>query len=252
MLSLTNFTVTLDDKIIVDHLKLQVEPGEIHVLMGPNGAGKSSLAQALMGNPRYLVAKGSKFTLNRRNLIPLSPDKRAQAGLFLAFQNPVSIQGISVQNFLKTAYEAIHCADCQSHNHCPRLSVSQFRSELNALAQSLDIPQQFLNRSINDDFSGGEKKRLEILQLLILKPQFALLDEPDSGLDIDSLTTVAKGITRAVAEFKTGIVLITHYRRLLDYLNPTKVSVLIKGRLAKTGGSEIIQQLETKGYHAYA
>lgn len=250
MLSLQNLSVAVDSKPIVSKVTLTLKPGNIHVLMGPNGSGKSSLAMALMGHPRYHISDGD-ILLNQTSLLPLSPDERAHQGLFLAFQYPVAIPGVSVQNVLKNAYETIHCSGCTQHPHCPKLSVTEFRRRLQDTATSLDINPQFLTRSLNDNFSGGEKKRLEMIALLTLKPQIALLDETDSGLDVDSIKLVAKAINQAINDHQIGVLLITHYRRILDYIKPDQVSILIKGKLVKTGGPELIDQIEAHGYKQF-
>lgn len=251
MLVIKNFTAAVDNKVVIHTLSLTLKQGTVHALMGPNGAGKSSLAYTLMGHPDYNFNKGGSIKLNNRELINLAAPERAQAGLFLAFQNPIRIEGVSVQNFLKSAYEQLHCAGCKSHDHCPHLSVSEFRQLLTKEAASLNIPPEFLSRSLNDGFSGGEKKRLEILQLLILKPLYAILDETDSGLDIDSLKLVAAGINRAVAKFHTGVLLITHYQRILDYITPGTVSILVNGVIVKSGGPELVAKLEKNGYQSF-
>jgi Fe-S cluster assembly ATP-binding protein len=240
MLKLTNLTITTHGKTVIDDLDLNLDAGEIHVLMGPNGAGKSSLAQALMGHPQYEIVRG-RFDLNNQDLTPLDVTGRAQAGLFLAFQTPIGIDGVSVQNFLKAAYDSLH----------PHLPVSQFRETLYAWAEKLAIPKEFLSRALSDGFSGGEKKRLEILQLLILKPQYAILDEPDSGLDLDALKLIAQSIELATTQNHTGILLITHYPRLLEHLKPSVISIMLTGHLVKTGGLELLQQIETQGYQSY-
>lgn len=251
MLDIKNLTVKVDNQTVVDNVSLTLPPGHLHVLMGPNGAGKSSLGQALMGHPHYQLTHKSHASLNGTSLLDLSPDQRAHEGLFLAFQYPVAIPGVSVQNALKTAYEAVHCSGCTVHQHCPKLSVTQFRGQLQQTAGSLDINSQLLARPLNDGFSGGEKKRIEMVSLLTLKPKYGILDETDSGLDIDSIKLVAKAIKEAINQDKVGILLITHYRRILDYLKPDQVSVMIKGKRVKTAGPALINQIDKSGYKQF-
>lgn len=250
VLSLKKVSVSVDSKTVVRDLDLSVESGQIHCLMGPNGSGKSSLAMALMGHPHYRVTGGDIF-LNQTSILNKSPDERAHLGLFLAFQYPLSIPGISVQNTLKAAYEAIHCTGCTLHDHCPKLSVTDFRRQLTESAASLGLPAALLARPLNDGFSGGEKKRLEMLTLLTLKPKFAILDETDSGLDVDSIKLVSKVINTQVRKEKLSVLLITHYRRLLEYVVPHIVSVMIKGQIVKSGGSQLIDQIEQDGYRQF-
>jgi Fe-S cluster assembly ATP-binding protein len=253
MLTLFHLTSTVGQKTVVDDLDLKIKSGTTHALMGPNGAGKSSLAYTLMGHPAYKVDHLSSVKLDNLEILPLSPQDRAKAGLFLAFQSPVAIDGVSVQNFLKVAYEAVHCADCADLNqNCPRLSVSQFRILLKSTAASLNLAPEFLTRSVNDGFSGGERKRLEMLQLLILKPKYTILDETDSGLDVDSLKLVAKTINHVVAHDHTGVLLITHYPRLLEYVKPTTVSIMVDGHIVKSGDVSLVDQIETNGYEPFS
>jgi Fe-S cluster assembly ATP-binding protein len=254
MLTLKNFRVTVDQKPIVKGIDLSVKPGELHVLMGPNGSGKSTLAYALAGHPHYHVPTASKATLIRRQLLKLSPDDRARAGLFLAFQYPVTLEGVSVQNFLKTAYDHLHCYNCKEGDEvgdCGRLSIKQFRQLLTDTAKSLDIKPELLSRSLNDGFSGGEKKRLEILQLQILKPKFAILDETDSGLDIDSIKVISHGINATINDHGTGILLITHYRRILKHLQPNHVHIMVKGKLVASDGPKLLTTIDKSGYSSF-
>ncbi len=213
--------------------------------MGPNGSGKTSLAYGLAGHPDYTTTPQSKLTLDGHDLISLSPSQRAKAGLFLAFQYPVAIPGVSVQNFLKLAFDTLHPGD----KSFP--SVLAFRKHLQDQAKLLGVKPTLLSRSLNDGFSGGEKKRLELLQLLVLRPKYAILDETDSGLDIDSIKLVAHVITTLVKTHHTGIILITHYQRLLEHLKPDFIHVLLKGRVVKTGGPELVNQLEHGGYQQF-
>jgi Fe-S cluster assembly ATP-binding protein len=246
-----NISVTVEGKQVVDNLNLTVKPGQIHALMGPNGSGKSSLSYAVMGHPHYQMSQDSKIQLNGVSLHSKAPDERAHEGLFLAFQYPLAIPGVSVQNALKAAYEAVHCSGCTSHDHCPKLTVTQFRTQLQATAQSLGIDQSLLTRSLNDGFSGGEKKRVEMISLLTLKPRYAILDETDSGLDVDSIKLVARAINQAVTQDHVGILIITHYRRILDYVKPDTVSIMVKGNLVKSGGPELVDHIEKSGYKSF-
>lgn len=253
MLSINEVSVTIDHKSVVDHLSLNLKPGETHALMGPNGSGKTSLAYTLAGHPAYQVLSG-QINLNDTNLLSKTPNERAQMGLFLAFQYPVAVPGVSVQNFLKSAYENTHCANClsgQKLGTCSHLSVLAFRQILKRHADSLGINPELLTRSLNDGFSGGEKKRIEILQLLVLKPKIAILDETDSGLDVDSIQLVAKAIQHSVVENHTAVLIITHYTRLFEFLKPTKVHIMLSGRLVKSGGPDLISQIDREGYSQF-
>lgn len=208
--------------------------------MGPNGSGKSTLAYTIAGHPHYQVTGGS-IHIDDQDITVAAPDERAQAGIFLAFQYPVTIEGVSVQNMLKKAYDAIHPNN---------LSVLEFRQQLQNQAAKLEIDPSLLKRSLNDGFSGGEKKRVEVLQVLTLKPQYAIFDETDSGLDIDSIKLAAAGINRAIKANKTGCLVITHYQRILRYLKPDYVHVMMQGSIVKTGGIDIVKKLENTGYKA--
>lgn len=240
MLKIINLSVKVESKLVVRHLHLHIKTQETHVLMGPNGSGKSSLAYALAGHPHYQLSPSSQIILNRRHLTHLPPHLRSQAGLFLAFQYPVVIPGVSVQNFLQSAYSHLYPQE--------KLSVRDFRHHLQLLSNQLHIEHQFLERSLHDGFSGGEKKRIEILQMLCLKPQYAILDETDSGLDIDSIKIIAQGIQSAIKTHKTGVIVITHYQRILNYLNPQYIHIMLQGKIIKTGGPELAQELEKVGY----
>ncbi|MBW2455970.1 MAG: Fe-S cluster assembly ATPase SufC [Deltaproteobacteria bacterium] len=232
--------VFVDDTPIVQGVDLSIHAGEKHALMGPNGSGKSTLAAALMGHPDYRLE--GEVLLAGESITDWAPDERARKGMFLGFQYPVAIPGVSVASFLRAAVNA---------RRGEKVPVRQFRSELLDTMDSLGIPQTFAGRYLNDGFSGGEKKRLEILQLLMLRPQFALLDEIDSGLDIDALKVVAEGMERAVTQ-GTGLLLITHYQRILDHLRPDHVHVFLAGRIALSGGAEQALELERFGYEGLA
>jgi Fe-S cluster assembly ATP-binding protein len=254
MLNLSKIQVKIQSKTVVDGISLNIKSGEVHALMGSNGSGKTSLAYALAGHPAYEVGGHSSITLNHQNLQGLTPSERAQAGLFLAFQYPVSIPGVSVQNFLKSAYENTHCANCISGKklgECAHLSVLAFRQQLKDYARRVGIKPDLLTRSVNDGFSGGEKKRIEILQLLALKPKIAILDESDSGLDIDSIKLVSKAVNQAVAEYQTGCIIITHYTRLFEYITPTHVHIMLDGKIVTSGGPELIKKLDHAGYSQF-
>jgi Fe-S cluster assembly ATP-binding protein len=213
------------------------------------------LAYALAGHPQYHLQEHSAVSLNDRPISSLPPHERSRLGLFYAFQYPVAIPGVSVQNFLKTAYEQLHCANCQSGTkmgECHHLSVLDFRRQLHHHSASLGIKPDLLSRSLNDGFSGGEKKRLEILQLLTLKPRYAILDESDSGLDIDSIKLLATAINQAVTQNHTGVLVISHYLRLFEHLKPDYVHIMLIGRLVKSGGAPLIQQLDAGGFQQFA
>jgi len=213
--------------------------------MGPNGAGKTTLAMSLMGHPGYNIKfqiSNFKYQINELNLSQLTPEQRARAGLFVSFQSPVEITGVSVLAFLRTAYKALYSAE--------KIPLSQFKETVGKALKSVRLPEEFMGRSVNEGFSGGEKKRLEIVQLLVLKPKFAILDEIDSGLDVDSLKIVAASIANAAKENGIGILLITHYQRILKFLKPTHVHILIEGKIKKSGGMNLVQLVEREGYAA--
>jgi len=231
--------VYLEDKEIVKGVSLDLKPGEVHAIMGPNGSGKSTFVQAVAGHPHYRLT--GELALDGEPLQDVAPDERARRGLFLGFQYPVAIPGVTVANFLKAAVEA---------RRKEAVPLIQFRKELLAELESLSIPSAFAGRYINDGFSGGEKKRLEILQLLMLKPTVALLDEIDSGLDIDALKVVSDGINRAT-ESGCAVLLVTHYQRILQYVKPDVVHVFVDGRIARTGGPEQALELEKRGYEEW-
>ena len=227
---------------ILKGVDLAVEPGEIHAIMGPNGSGKSTLANTLLGNPDYEVTQGA-IRLRGDDITDWDVDVRGKAGMFLAFQYPQAIPGVSVINFLRQALSARKGID---------LSVLELRLSIMEWMERLDMDPSFADRYLNEGFSGGEKKRNEILQMAILEPEVAILDETDSGLDIDALQVVAKGVNEVRADRpELGVVLITHYQRLLDHLRPDVVHVLVDGRIVASGGMEIAEQLEAEGYEAF-
>jgi Fe-S cluster assembly ATP-binding protein len=232
----TGVHIHIGEKEIVKGVDLTVLPGEIHAIMGPNGSGKSTLANGLMGHPTYTVE--GTVILAGEDVSAMPPDEKARRGMFLAFQYPVAVPGVTVASFLRAAVSAVRGVD---------VPVREFRKELLARMEDLEMDPAFAGRYLNDGFSGGEKKRVEILQLLMLKPKFALLDETDSGLDIDALKVVAKGINTAVSN-DTGMVLVTHYQRLLNYVHPDVVHVFMDGRIVRAGGPELALELEERGY----
>ncbi len=242
--------VEVDGKPILNGIELTVRSGEVHAIMGPNGSGKSTLALTVMGHPRYKVTKG-EIRFDDKDVLAMPVDERARAGLFLAFQYPAAIPGVSVANFLRTAINARRAdrgataaADERKRTDIP---LMQFRKLLQEKQKLLEIDDSFITRSVNDGFSGGEKKRLEMLQMHMFGPTFALLDETDSGLDIDALQVVARGI-ESLRSPEIGVLLITHYERILRYVMPDFVHVLIDGRVVRTGGRELAAELEAKGY----
>ena len=239
-LSVEDLHVSIEGKEILKGLTLTVKAGEVHAIMGPNGSGKSTLSFCLMGHPKYQVTSG-RILLNGEDLAALSPDARAKKGLFLAFQYPTAIPGVTITNFLRAALRGVRGGD---------VSVKEFRQTVKTHLKALGIPDTFMNRYVNDGFSGGEKKRLEILQMAVLAPSIAILDETDSGLDIDALKTVASGIN-ALRTPQRGILLITHYQRLLNYIKPDMVHVMVDGRIARSGGAELALELESKGYQGF-
>ncbi len=237
LLEIQNLHASIDGKEILKGLSLSINAGEVHAIMGPNGSGKSTLANALMGSPRYSITKGDVL-FKGQSLLGMTPDLRAQAGLFLAFQYPVAIPGVTMVNFLRQALNAKRGSD---------VPIREFRELLFAKMDVLKMDQDFARRYVNDGFSGGEKKRAEMLQMAMLEPSMAVLDETDSGLDIDALRTVAEGVN-ALMNPEMGLLLITHYQRLLNYIKPQFVHVLIDGRIARSGGPELAEELEQTGY----
>jgi Fe-S cluster assembly ATP-binding protein len=245
MLSIKNLHVSVGDKAILDGLSLDASAGEVHAVMGPNGAGKSTLAFALAGRPGYQVTAGS-VSLDGEDLLALSPEGRAARGVFLSFQYPVAIPGVSALTFLRTALNAQRKARGEAEVLAP-----EFLRQVRARAAELRMDFDMLRRGLNVDFSGGEKKRMEILQMMMLSPRLAVLDETDSGLDIDALRIVAEGVNAMRAPDRTLLV-ITHYQRLLEYIRPDRVHVLAAGRIAQSGGPELALELERAGYDRYA
>ena len=242
MLKISNLSVKVDDKQILNNLNLNLELGKIHVLMGPNGSGKSTLAYSLMGHPSYEIISGEIF-FNTKNITELPAYKRAKLGFFLSFQNPLEIPGLKVFDFLKESFSAFTGKN---------ISVTELYEELKILCKKLNLDPVFFDRNLNEGFSGGEKKRLEILQMCLLKPKVAIIDEVDSGLDVDSLKIVANAILWLKTEDPDlTIILITHYQRILNYIHPDFVYILHNGQVVKTGDFSLISKIESQGYNAF-
>jgi Fe-S cluster assembly ATP-binding protein len=241
MLKIKNLQVSIDKKDILKGINLEIKPGSVHVIMGPNGSGKTTLANILVGkDSSHKISGEIKFF--GKDLLKMAPEKRAHSGLFLAFQYPTEIAGINNMFFLKTALNSL-----RKHQGLNELDAIDFMDLVKAKSKIVDIDQEFLERPVNAGFSGGEKKRNEILQMLVLNPALVILDEPDSGLDIDALQVVAKGINALRAPSKS-IVLITHYQRLLNHVIPDYIHILLDGKIVKSGGKELAHELEAKGY----
>jgi Fe-S cluster assembly ATP-binding protein len=248
LLELKDLHVALEDGTeIVKGVDLAVDPGEIHAVMGPNGSGKSTLAYALMGHPAYEITEGDVL-FGGRDLLECGADERAQLGLFLAFQYPHAIPGVTVTSFLRSALNSLRKARAGGDED--PVPIPEFRKELLAAMERLKIPKELAQRYLNDGFSGGEKKRVEILQMAMLKPTIAVLDETDSGLDIDALKIVARGVRELVGP-EMGAVVITHYQRILNHIQPDYVHVFVDGRIVEEGGPELAHKLEAEGYEAF-
>lgn len=244
-LEIKDLHVQVEGKDIIKGVTLTINAGEIHAIMGPNGSGKSTLANTLAGHPRYVVTQGD-IVYKGESILEWGPDERAQKGIFLAFQYPMAIPGVTVANFLRTALNAKRQAT-SANGQAKVISIPEFRKLLLKQMELLKLDPSFATRYINDGFSGGEKKRVEILQMAVLDPHLAILDETDSGLDIDALRVVADGVNTLMNP-NLGILLITHYQRILNYIKPHFIHVLVDGRLAISGGPELALQLEEKGY----
>jgi Fe-S cluster assembly ATP-binding protein len=240
-LEIRDLTVDIQGKTILDGVTLDLDKGKTLALMGPNGSGKSTLAYAIAGHPAYEVTGGS-ILYKGENISDWTPDERARAGVFLAMQYPVEVPGVSVTNFLRTAVNAVRDED---------IAVRQFMQELKGQMADLQVDEKFLQRSVNDGFSGGEKKRFEILQMAMLKPEIAVLDETDSGLDVDALKIVSDGVN-ALRGPDLGVLIITHYTRILRYITPDEVHVMMEGRIVTSGGPELADELEERGYEHLA
>jgi len=241
MLEIKNLHARVEDKDILKGINLSVKAGEVHAIMGPNGSGKSTLSSVIAGKEEYEVTEGEVF-LNNENLEDLSPEDRAHKGIFMSFQYPVEIPGVSVTNFIKTAIN-----ETRKANGKEELSAKDMLHKIRETAALLEIDRKFLSRSLNEGFSGGEKKRNEIFQMAMLEPKLAILDETDSGLDIDALKIVANGVNKLKSK-DNAVIIITHYQRLLDYIVPDFVHVLHNGKIVKSGGKELAHELEDKGY----
>ena len=237
MLQIKNLHVEVEGKEILKGVNLNLKIGEVHALMGPNGSGKTTLAHVLMGHPNYKITDG-KILFKGEDITNLKPDERAKRGLFLSFQHPTEISGVTISNFLRESYSSLKEK---------KLSLLEFKNLMEEKADSLNIDKKFLFRYLNEGFSGGEKKRTEILQLAVLDPSLAILDETDSGLDIDALKAVAEAVNFFMNKENT-ILIITHYKRILDYINPDKVSIMLDGKIVLEGSGNIVDSLEEKGY----
>jgi Fe-S cluster assembly ATP-binding protein len=247
VLEIRNLHVAVNDQEIVRGVDLSVDTNQVHAIMGPNGSGKSTLAYALMGHPGYEITEG-EILVDGENVVGLEADERAQRGLFLAFQYPHAVPGVTVTSFLRSAVNAIRKAHNEGQDDPVR--IPEFRKDLTAAMEMLRIPKDMASRYLNEGFSGGEKKRVEILQMAILKPRIAVLDETDSGLDIDALKIVADGVRQLVGP-DTGALVITHYQRILNYIKPDFVHVFVDGGIVAEGGPELAETLEAEGYEAF-
>ena len=241
MLSIKNLQAKIDDKKILNGINLEIKPGEVHAIMGPNGSGKSTLASVLAGREEYEILAGEVEYLGK-DLLSMAPEDRAREGVFLAFQYPVEIPGVSTINFMKTALNQI-----RQHRGQQPLDAVSFLGVMKEKMKLVEMDQSLLNRALNEGFSGGEKKRNEIFQMAMLEPKLAILDETDSGLDIDALKIVANGVNKLRSK-NNAVIVVTHYQRLLNYIVPDYVHVLYKGRIVKSGGKELALELEAKGY----
>lgn len=241
MLTINDLNVSINDQAILNGINLNVNPGEVHAIMGPNGSGKSTLSKVLAGHPSYQVSSGTVNYLGE-DLLVLAPEERARAGVFLSFQYPLEIPGVTNINFLKASVNAVRKGQGR-----PTLDAIEFLSFIREKCQLLDMDESFLYRSINEGFSGGEKKRNEILQMAALEPKLAILDETDSGLDIDALRVISQGVN-AMRSADRSIILVTHYQRLLDYIQPDFIHVLVNGRIIMSGDKSLALELEKKGY----
>lgn len=238
-LAIKDLRVSIDDREILSGVNLEVKGGEVHAIMGPNGTGKSTLASAIMGHPRYEIT-GGEVTLDGQNVLEMEVDERARAGLFLAMQYPSEVSGVTNSDFLRSAINA-------KRGEGNEISLMKFIRQLDEKMALLDMDEKFAHRYLNEGFSGGEKKRNEILQMMMLQPRIAILDEIDSGLDIDALKVVAKGVNSMLSP-DLGVLIITHYQRLLNYIKPDFVHVFMQGRIVKSGGPELAERLEAEGY----
>jgi len=244
LLSITNLKAEINEKLIIKDLNLNVKKNEIHVIMGPNGSGKSTLSKILAGHPSYLIKEGT-ISFNSKNLLEMSPEMRSHEGLFLAFQYPLEIPGVTNFDFLRIAYN-----ENKKYHGIRELDPLEFMELTNSILTKLKIKPEFLNRDLNQGFSGGEKKRNEILQMLLLNPKLIILDEIDSGLDIDAIKIICDGIINNI-EKDSSLIIITHYPKILSYLKPNFIHIMIDGKIIKTGNLELIDLLEEKGYDIF-
>ena len=246
-LEVQNLRVSIDGKAILSGLNLNINKGEVHAIMGPNGSGKSTLANAIMGHPKYTIESGD-ILVKGESIVKLPTDLRARKGLFLGFQYPTEISGVGYSHFLRNAYNTLNKSLGEEQNREVFLTVREFHEYVKKNLDAVGLDPSFLSRYLNEGFSGGEKKRSEVMQMLVLKPNIAILDEPDSGLDIDAVKAVAEAINKLIAT-GAGVVVITHYARILRYLNKLDyVHVVSKGKVIKSGGKELAEELEAKGY----
>jgi Fe-S cluster assembly ATP-binding protein len=241
-LEIKNLHVAAGDKQILKGLDLSVRSGEVHALMGPNGSGKSTLANAIMGHPNLEVTEG-QILFDGEDITEAAPDERSRMGLFMAFQYPVSVPGVTVTKYLRMVMNAHRATRGEQE-----ISLREFRKTVEEAMELVNVPREFSSRYLNEGFSGGEKKRMEILQLALQQPAIAVLDETDSGLDIDALNVVAHGVNTVAREANMGVLIITHYQRILHMVEPSRVSIMFEGRIVKEGGPELVEQLERQGY----
>jgi Fe-S cluster assembly ATP-binding protein len=245
LLSITNLKAEINEKLIIKDLNLNVKKNEIHVIMGPNGSGKSTLSKILAGHPSYLIKDGT-ISFNSKNLLEMSPEMRSHEGLFLAFQYPLEIPGVTNFDFLRIAYN-----ENKKYHGIRELDPLEFMELTNSILTKLKIKPEFLNRDLNQGFSGGEKKRNEILQMLLLNPKLIILDEIDSGLDIDAIKIICENIIKNLPP-NSSLIVITHYPRILNYLKPNYIHIMVDGKIVKTGNLELIEELEKKGYEPFS
>jgi len=246
-LEIKNLHVSIEGKEILKGINLTISRGEIHALMGPNGSGKSSLAMTLMGHPNYKIESG-EILFEGKNILQMKPHERAKLGLFLAFQYPYAVPGVSVFNFLRTAYTSLKFGGKPDTKKEEFINILEFSKLLSEKMKMLQMDDTFARRYLNEGFSGGEKKKAEILQMAVLKPKVAVIDEADSGADIDSLKIIANGMNKIFEEGNSGILLITHYNRILQHIRPHYVHILVDGQIVKTGDASLADEIEAKGY----